>query len=99
MEATTQRRRRTRAEWQSLVTRAAASPLGTAAFCAAEGISTTCFYLWRKRLRADAPERMEAPASGTFFDLGVLAPGAEHGAPWDLELDLGAGVMLRLRRG
>ena len=99
MEPTARRRRRTRAEWQSLVTRAAASPLATAAFCAAEGISTTSFYLWRKRLQGDAPARMEAPASGAFLDLGVLAPGAERGGPWDLELDLGAGVTLRLRRG
>lgn len=99
MGTTSRRRRRSRAEWQSLVSRAAASPLGTAAFCAAEGISAASLSLWRKRLQAcDAAPMVAAPTPGAFVDLGLLAAPGERGCPWELELDLGGGVTLRLRR-
>ncbi|MEY6434015.1 IS66 family insertion sequence element accessory protein TnpB [Thioalkalicoccus limnaeus] len=98
---TTTRVRRTRADWQAVISRAERSALSTAAFCAAEGISTASFYLWRKRLGASNPPQgdvgEEAPE---FLDLGLLSrPVKMDTASWDLELDLGDGVVLRLRRG
>ncbi|MEY6431310.1 IS66 family insertion sequence element accessory protein TnpB [Thioalkalicoccus limnaeus] len=64
--------RRSRAEWQALLERAERSRLSTVAFCAAEGISTASFYLWRKRLGASNPPQgdvgEEAPE---FLDLGL----------------------------
>jgi hypothetical protein len=60
MERSPRGRHRTGEQWQSIVTRAESRPLVIAAFCAAEGIRTTSFYLWRKRLQASALERMEA---------------------------------------
>jgi hypothetical protein len=93
--------RRSRAQWQSLIERAQRSSLSVTAFCASQGVSTARFYVWRKRLAAETLEQA-APAAGAFLDLGELAgsPPAE-GAPgggWELELDLGAGLVLRLRR-
>jgi hypothetical protein len=35
---------------------------------------------------------------GAFLELGVLGSEAAGPAPWDIELDLGAGLVLRLRR-
>jgi hypothetical protein len=35
---------------------------------------------------------------GAFLELGVLGGEAAGPAPWDIELDLGAGLVLRLRR-
>ncbi|AGA88888.1 hypothetical protein Thimo_3773 (plasmid) [Thioflavicoccus mobilis 8321] len=98
--ATTTRVRRTHADWQAVISRAERSSLSTAAFCAGEGISTASFYLWRKRWRASNPPQgdvgEEAPE---FLDLGLLSrPANTEGASWDLELDLGDGVVLRLRR-
>lgn len=88
--------RRSRREWQSLIERAERSALGVTAFCAAQGVSTASFYLWRKRLAA----QVEAPAE--FLDLGELQaqaqPRAERGDGWELELALGEGLVLRLRR-
>jgi predicted DNA-binding transcriptional regulator AlpA len=92
--------RRRRAEWQALLERAERSRLSTVAFCAAEGISTASFYLWRKRRRAPAPVALDSEASAAaFLDLGVLSAPRADGPSWDLELDLGGGVVLRLRRG
>jgi hypothetical protein len=66
-----------------------------AAFCAAQGVSTASFYLWRKRLGAEIEPAQPVPAA--FFDLGELQAQAGAGG-WELELDLGAGLVLRLRR-
>lgn len=98
---TTTRVRRTGADWQAVISRAERSALSTAAFCAAEGISTASFYLWRKRLRAsDPPQGDVGEEAPEFLDLGQLSrPAKTDAASWDLELDLGDGVVLRLRRG
>jgi hypothetical protein len=92
--------RRSRAEWQSLIARAEGSPLSVRAFCAAQGISTASFYLWRKRLGADIEQ--VAPVAASFLDLGELAAHARAGADcaggWELELALGDGLVLRLSR-
>jgi hypothetical protein len=93
--------RRSRAQWQSLLARAERSPLSVRAFCAAQGISTASFYLWRKRLGVER-EQEEAPTAASFLDLGELAAhvgaGAEGTGGWELELALGDGLVLRLRR-
>jgi hypothetical protein len=92
--------RRSRAEWQSLIARAERSPLSVRAFCAAQGISTASFYLWRQRLGED--QEQQAPAAARFLDLGELAApagaGAQDAGGWELELALGDGLVLRLRR-
>jgi putative transposase len=95
--------RRSRAQWQDLIARAARSPLSVAAFCRGEGVSTASFCNWRKRLAAGTPRAlpMVAPAGEpAFFDLGVLgrSGGGEPSPGWEIELELGAGAMLRLRR-
>ena len=93
--------RRSRAQWQGLIERAACSPLSIGAFCGSEGISTASFYSWRKRLGAVPSGRAVAETTGedgAFLELGVLGDEAAGPAPWDIELDLGAGLVLRLRR-
>ena len=99
--------RRSRAQWQALLARSARSGLSVAEFCRREGVSTASFYTWRKRLGAGAAEvpPAAAPTCGpTFLDLGPLGIGGEagtaagFGAGWEIELDLGAGAVLRLRR-
>ena len=87
--------RRSRGEWQSLIARAERSPLSVRAFCAAQGVSTASLYLWRKRLGGD--HEQEAPAAARFLDLGELEAHAGAGG-WEVELALGDGLVLRLRR-
>jgi len=92
--------RRSRREWESLIVRAERSALSVSAFCAAQGISTASFYLWRKRLGADVGVPAAVPAA--FLDLGELEAqaggGAERVGGWEVELALGDGLVLRLRR-
>ena len=100
--ATTKRRARCgRARWQGLLERAARSPLSIAALSRAEDVSTASFYGWRKRLGAPTPGASVAEPhaeDGTFLESGMLASEAAGAAAWDIELELGAGVILRLRR-
>jgi hypothetical protein len=96
--------RRSRAQWQSLIERGERSPLGIAAFCRAEGVSTASFYTWRKRLSRSAADGLSAPGEtqaphATFLDLGALRGADGEPTRWDIELALGDGVVLRLRRG
>ena len=94
------RRRRTRAQWQQLIARAEHSTLSIEAFCRGEGITTASFYTWRKRLRnACAAQVCEVQEqSATFLDLGTLNPPGASSGGWEIELDLGGGAVLRLRR-
>jgi hypothetical protein len=95
------RARRGRAHWQGLLDRAARSPLSIEAFCRTEGVSTASFYSWRKRLEAERSGASVAEPiaeDGAFLELGVLGSEVAGSAPWDIELELGAGMVLRLRR-
>jgi transposase-like protein len=103
MAAVISRVRRSRAQWQSLVERAERSGLGVGQFCRHEGVSTASFYAWRRRLGAGAPQALPAAqptGEAAFLDLGTLRAGAatDAGTGWEIELDLGAGAVLRLRR-
>jgi transposase len=49
--------------WAERLARFQAGPHNVAAFCAAEGVSESNFYLWRRRLaRPDLPAVASAPA-------------------------------------
>ena len=66
------------------------SPLRGEGFCEAEGIGKSTFWRWRRRL-ADG----DAGGGGRAMFV-ELAAGPS--SPWDVELELGAGVVLRVRR-
>ena len=82
--------RRSRDEWQRLINEQVASVQTQATFCAQRGISVSSFSYWRRRLLGEA----ESPVP--WVDLGSL-PTSSSGS-WDVELDLGEGICLRLRR-
>ncbi len=85
-------RRRSRADAERLVAQFERSGLGRRVFCAARSISVNTLDYWRRRLRQEAPTR-----SG-FVELMPVAADAGTSQGWDVELELGGGVMLRLRR-
>ena len=90
------RKRRTRAQWQEIIGRGGVSGQSVEAFCAAELVSPASYYLWRKRLAAqDVGGTVSALAPARFVELGPVM-----GTPrdWDVELELGGEVVLRLRR-
>lgn len=83
--------RRSASDWQQLIDEQARSGQSQTAFCAARAVSQTRFQHWKRRLAA-------TPSSvPTWLDLGSL-PERAPATGWDVELELGAGVCLRLRR-
>ena len=62
-----------------------------ASFCAARGVSLKTFQSWRRRNGFTA-----GAAAGKTSGFVRIAPAS--GPVWDIELSLGDGVVLRLRR-
>ena len=73
----------------------------SAVFCAGRGVGLSTFCRWRHKLGVDGLE--PRPNDGTAFvelarDGTVWAPGVAAAPTWDVELDLGGGTVLRVRR-
>jgi hypothetical protein len=101
MEKTTRaggrRIRRSAEEWRELFARFEQSGQGREQFCAAHDLALSTFGRWRQRLRQ---ARWVSPAGGDnalFVELAQATP-ARAAPPWEVELQLGAGVILRLRQ-
>ncbi len=77
---------RDESEWRTLLSRHEQSGLTQREFCEREKISLTSFQKWRLRLHKPAE------SGAGFVELNPEV------SSWDMELDLGAGVVLRLRR-
>ena len=69
-----------------------ASGLSGEGFCEAEGIGRSAFWRWRRRLADEDAARGDG-GEPMFVALSDARP-----ASWDVELKLGAGVVLRVRR-
>ena len=99
-----------RAQWVGRLKRFETDGRTVAAFCTAEGVSTWSFYTWRKKLGAELSAEQAKPAgvsamgSGGFIDAGVARMVGVRGhaeplsAGVEVQIDLGAGVLLRVVR-
>lgn len=85
--------RRSRAQWRRLVAEQAGSGLSQRAFCERRGLTYASFCGWKRRL-GDEPV---SEGDGAAFVEMAVAP-APPSSGWDVELALGDGVVLRLRR-
>lgn len=101
---TRHRARRTAAQWRKLIERFDRSGQTRGKFCAAHGLALSTFDLWRRKLGETQAPAHEAPPESLFVELtnatepsGPSRTTAGVGA-WEVELELGAGVVLRLRR-
>ncbi|WP_435106578.1 IS66 family insertion sequence element accessory protein TnpA [Arhodomonas sp. AD133] len=86
--------RRSEAQWREIFAAHEASGLSQAAFCRREGLALSTFAYWKRRLAMDDA----APASesgAAVIDLGALD---DRPAGWEVEIALGEGVSLTLRR-
>lgn len=81
--------RRSRAEGERLVEEFERSGQGLGAFCAARALSVNTLNYWRTKLGQE----------GVRSSFVELEPVASVGGGWEMELALGDGVVLRLRRG
>lgn len=96
------RKRRSRAEWRSLLARFARSELTVAGFCQGEGICPASFYRWQALLGKDqgGSRITVAGAKAAFVDLGPLDLSSHTTTPrLEITLDLGDGLVLHLVRG
>lgn len=84
--------RRSREAWAELMAAYEASDATQRAFCVEHGVAYSTFCYWRRRLRREETADDQAPR---LVELPVLA-GSGSGA-WRVELDLGDGLVLRLR--
>ncbi len=86
------RRRHSATERRAVLARFAASGAGVGAFCRSESISVATLRRWQAG-RGDDAQREAAPRR--FLDLGALS----GGGALTIEVNLGGGVILRVRRG
>ena len=90
--------RRSREEWRELVARFEASDQTREEFCAERGIGASTLRRWCSRVRARAPTA--STATPVFVELPAEEKNASASVqPWEVELQLDTGVVLRLRRG
>ena len=87
-------RRRTANEWQELVSQFERSGQSRKAFCSSQGLSLSTFDLWRRKLQG-TPARREESGESMFVEVAQVEPA--RSLSWDVELELGDGVVLRVR--
>jgi hypothetical protein len=95
--------RRSANEWRTLMRAFSHSGETRTQFCERHGVALSTFAWWRSHLRHESTAvsaTTPAPASALFVELAQAdKPVAAVSARWDVELELGSGVFLRLRRG
>ena len=93
----TTRTRRTADQWVKLIAEQGDSGLSQEAFCKQKRLALSTFANWKRRLATEpALQREDTPNPSTWIDLGSLGA---RSSGWAIELDLGDGICLRLRRG
>ena len=95
--------RRTAAQWRKLIERFERSGQTRGKFCTAHGLALSTFDLWRRKLGAPPAAVDEAHPEALFVELTnpaqtLTAPTSSQTDAWEVEVELGAGVVLRLRR-
>ena len=100
---TKHRTRRSATQWRKLIEQFECSGQTRGKFCAANGLALRTFDQWRRKLHATPASAGEASPEALFVELThpgqapSVATATRTGA-WEVELELGAGVVLRLRR-
>lgn len=91
-------------DWMDLVDRQTRSGLSQAEFCRSEAVPLSTFRYWKRRLRDETRAEAASAEVPLFTPLGEL-PAAEPieepasaEAGWRLDLDLGDGLRLTLRK-
>ena len=91
--------RRSAAEWRELIASFEHSGETRKQFCARHGISLSTFAWWQSRLRTQSSAT--ASKEPVFVELLPEAPvtaAPKHGPALDPEIELGDGLVIRLRR-
>ncbi len=96
--------RRSKTQWQQLIVEQAASGQSQKAFCEQVGIPLATFGYWKRKLQDEVhPEpsrsdsRTDSASLSDWIELSHPVP--DERPAWQIELALGHGLCLRLRRG
>ncbi len=89
--------RRSAEQWRDLITRFEQSGQTREGFCAEHGLALSSFNRWRQKLRRDFARGEGVVGEALFVELTPEAASSVTLA-WDVELQLGGGMILRLRR-
>lgn len=87
--------RRGEAQWRSILSAFADSGLSQKAFCEREGLALSTFGYWKRKLQSGGAAASSPDAGPAVIDLGMLD---DRPAGWEVEIALGEGVSLTLRR-
>jgi hypothetical protein len=88
------RTRRSRAQWRELLDRFEHSGQSREEFCRDQGLTLSSFAHWRRALGKTTSRRGDIAGEPLFVE---WTPPVSAGA-WEVELQLGGGLVLRLRR-
>ncbi len=86
--------RKSRAQWAELMAVYEAGNLPQREFCKRHAVAYSTFGYWRKRLAS--PVMPSALVAEPLLELSPLSFGDDT-PPWRMELELGSGLVLRLR--
>jgi len=98
--------RRSASEWSALIERQAASGQSQRDFCETEGLAVSTFTYWKRKLGGvPVAKRGVEQDRPLFTPLQVLPNSAEAaaevepaGSGWSIDLDLGDGLRLSIRK-
>ena len=90
--------RRSEDEWRELFVRFERSGQSREQFCADQGLAVSTFSRWRQRMRAQGDEDAKLSSEAVFVELSSTDAPDAVASSWDVELQLGKGMFLRLRQ-
>ena len=90
--------RRSEDEWRELFARFERGGQTREHFCADQGLALSTFSRWRQRMRAQGREDAKVSSEAVFVELSSSDAPGTVASPWDVELQLGGGVFLRLKQ-
>ncbi len=86
--------RRNASEWQDIFQQFSHSGQTQEIFCAEQSIALSTFNRWRQRL--NGPTELTIDEAASFIELSSCDEPPST-TPWDVELQLGSEIILRLR--
>ena len=89
--------RRSEHEWRELFARFEHGGQTREQFCADQGLAVSTFSRWRQRMRALGRADAKLPSEAVFVELSSSDAPDGAASPWNVELQLGKGIFLRLR--
>ena len=90
--------RRSRAQWQSIMKKFDASGLSQQDFCLEQDLAVSSFSKWRAQLAAGCKTTPDNDSGNLFVEVAAIDDDEQPTLPWDVELVLKNGAILRLRQ-